>query len=134
MPGAGGGGVEVEIPATLAVFGAPPVPARARIRRQSSADRLRRVLAALGLFWGLAVPAVFMPVAHFILVPTLLLTGMVVAASRAREDIRLLGVHGHCPRCGAEQDFPASGRFHGEQALDCAHCHTRLTLTAAMVP
>jgi uncharacterized paraquat-inducible protein A len=73
-------------------------------------------------------------VAHFILVPTFLLLGIGLAVIRSREDVRLLGAHGRCPRCGVEQDFPGAGRFHGEQALDCPRCHNRLTLTAAMVP
>jgi hypothetical protein len=123
-----------DVPATLAVFGAPPAPATARVARQGPADRMRRVLTALGVFWGLAVPAVFMPVAHFILVPTLLLTGVVVAVLRSREDVRLLGAHGRCPRCGVEQDFPGAGRFQGEQALDCPRCHNRITLTTRVVP
>jgi hypothetical protein len=119
-----------EVPATLEVFGAPPAPATARVARQTPADRMRRVLTALGIFWGLAIPAVFMPVAHFILVPSLLMIGIVVAALRSREDVRLLGAHGRCPRCGVEQDFPGAGRFHGAQGLDCPRCHNRLTLTA----
>jgi hypothetical protein len=126
--------ITADLPATLAAFGAPTAPATARVARQTPADRMRRALTALGIFWGLAVPAVFMPVAHFILVPTLLLTGAMAAALRGREDVRLLGAHGRCPRCGVEQDFPGSGRFHGEQALDCPRCHNRLTLTAQMVP
>jgi hypothetical protein len=118
-----------EVPATLAVFGAASVPAVARLVTQSPRDRALRVLTALGIFWGLAIPAVFMPVAHFILVPTLLLTGIVVAFLRAREDVRLLGARGRCPRCSAETDFPGAGRLRGPHAIDCPRCHTRLRLT-----
>jgi hypothetical protein len=123
-----------ELPASIAVFGGAPTPATAKVLRQSASERMTRVLSALGVCWGLAIVAVFMPVAHFFLVPSLLVTGLVLAVLRGREDVRLLGVHGRCPRCGVEQDFPGSGRFQGEQALDCARCHNRLTLTAAMVP
>jgi hypothetical protein len=119
-----------DVPATLAAFGAPPAPATARVARQSPGERMRRGLTALGIIWGLAIPAVFMPVAHFILVPSLLMIGVVVAVLRGREDVRLLGAHGRCPRCGVEQEFPGGGRFHGEQALDCPRCHNRLTLSA----
>jgi hypothetical protein len=134
MRSAEAGGAAHEIHGSLSVFGATPTPVTARILRQSPADRLRRALGALGAFWGLAVPAAFMPVAHFILVPTLLLTGAVVAGLRAREDVRLLGVRGRCPRCGVEGEFPAAGRFRGRQALDCPRCHNRLTLSAEVVP
>ena len=123
-----------ELPATIAVFGSAPVPATARVLQQNPSERMTRVMSALGVCWGLAIVAVFMPVAHFILVPTFLLLGIVLAVLRSREDVRLLGAHGRCPRCGVEQDFPGGGRFQGEQALDCPRCHNRLTLTAAMVP
>ena len=123
-----------ELPATINVFGSAPVPATARVLQQSPSERMTRVLSALGVCWGIAAVTVFMPVAHFILVPTFLLLGIGLAVIRSREDVRLLGAHGRCPRCGVEQDFPGAGRFHGEQALDCPRCHNRLTLTAAMVP
>jgi uncharacterized paraquat-inducible protein A len=123
-----------ELPATINVFGSAPVPATARVLHQSPSERMTRVLTALGICWGIAAVTVFMPVAHFILVPTFLLLGIVLAVLRSREDVRLLGAHGRCPRCGVEQDFPGGGRFQGEQALDCPRCHNRLTLTAAMVP
>jgi len=57
-----------------------------------------------------------------------------LAVLRAREDTRLLAVHGCCPRCGVEQDFSAGGRFRVERALDCPHCHNHLTFAAAVVP
>src|SRR4029453_4784727 len=123
-----------ELPASIAVFGGAPTPPTAEVLRQRASEGMTRVLSAVGVCWGLAIAAVFMPVAHFFLVPTLLVTGLVLAVLRGREDVRLLGVHGRCPRCGVEQDFPGSGPFQGEQALDCPRCHNRLTLTAAMVP
>ena len=123
-----------ELPATISVFGSEPLPATARVLQQTPSERMTRVLGALGVCWGIAVVAVFMPVAHFFLVPTFLLLGVVLAVLRSREDVRLLGAHGRCPRCGVEQDFAGGGRFHGEHSLDCPRCHNRLTLIAAMVP
>jgi hypothetical protein len=123
-----------EIAGTLAAFGAPPLAATARVLRQSPQRRLRRALAALGICWGAAVPCIFIPLAHFFLVPTLVTTGIVLAVLRAREDTRLLGVHGRCPRCGVEQDFPAAGRLRGERSLDCPRCRNHLTFAPAVVP
>ena len=123
-----------EIVGTLGVFGAPPVAATARVMRQRPQRRMRRALAALGICWGGAIPCLFIPLAHFFLVPTLVTTGIVLAVLRSREDVRLLGVHGRCPRCGVEQEFPAGGRLQGQRALDCPHCHNHLTFSAAVVP
>jgi hypothetical protein len=123
-----------EIAGTLGAFGAPPLAATARVLRQNPQRRTRRALAALGICWGAAIPCLFVPLAHFFLVPTLVTTGIVLAVLRAREDTRLLGVHGCCPRCGVEGEFPAAGRLQGERALDCPRCHNHLTFVAAVVP
>ena len=123
-----------EIGGTLGAFGAPSLAATARVVRQSPQRRMRRALAALGICWGAAIPCLFIPLAHFFLVPSLVTTGIVLAVLRSREDMRLLGVQGRCPRCGVEQDFPAGGRLRGERALDCPRCHNRLTFSAAVVP
>ena len=126
-------GVE-EISGTLGAFGAPPLAATARVLRQSPQRRMRRALMALGICWGASVPCLFIPLAHFFLVPSLVATGIVLAVLRAREDVRLLGVHGRCPRCGVEGEFPAAGRLRGERSLDCPRCHNHLTFAPAVVP
>jgi hypothetical protein len=120
----------VEIPATLSAFGAAPAPATATVLSQAPGERLTRTAAALGMCWGPALVSVFIPVAHFVLVPTFFIAGIALAIARAREAMRLLGVHGVCPRCAQEQDFEAGGRFTPSRSLDCPKCHNTLTLTA----
>ena len=121
----------VDVPATLVAFGASPSAATATVVVQSPGRRLARTLAGLGSCWVLALVTLFIPVAHFILVPTFVSAGIVVAILRAREDRRLLKVVGVCPRCGVSQEFSAGGRFQSEKSLDCPKCHTRLTLSDA---
>ena len=122
----------VDIPATLSAFGAPPADATATVQNQSPAERLRRTAAGVGLCAGLALVSLFIPVAHFILVPTFVGAGIAVAVVRAREDTRLLRVHGTCPRCGTTQEFECGGRLAATHNLDCPACHTNLTLTASL--
>ena len=74
----------VDIPATLSAFGAPPVQATATVQNQSPAERLRRTAAGVGLCAGLALVSLFIPVAHFTLVPTFVGAGIAVAVVRAR--------------------------------------------------
>ena len=119
------------VPASLSVFGAEPTEATATVLEQGPGRRAGRALAGLGMFWGAAAAAVFIPVAHWFLVPGLLLCGIAVAALRLREQRRLLGLRGTCPRCRAEADFPASGRFGGERDGVCPRCHARLRLAPA---
>src|ERR1700737_3050655 len=123
----GGGGdpiaTETEVPAQLTAFGPSPQPVVAVIIEQAPGQRVARTLGGLGMFWGLAVLSVFIPVAHFILVPTFLVAGIVMAIKRSREDRRLLRVRGACPRCGAVQELAPGGR-----CVDGPKCHGNLTL------
>ena len=48
----------------------------ALVVEQPPGVRAGRVLAGLGSFWGLALASVFIPVAHFLLVPAFLLAGV----------------------------------------------------------
>lgn len=119
---------ETQIMAQLTAFGHESRPATAVVIEQAAGARLGRVLAGLGMFWGLALISVFIPVAHFLLVPTFAVAGIVMAAKRAREDRRLVLLRGACPRCGAAQEFRPGGRFVAGRRLDCAACHGNLTL------
>jgi hypothetical protein len=125
---------EAEVPARLAAFGHEPSAATALVLEQPAGARLGRVLAGLGMFWGLALASVFIPVAHFILVPAFLLTGLVVALRRAREDRRLIRLRGACPRCGAAQEFRPGGRFADGRSFDCPTCHGHVTLMVPSAP
>ena len=121
---------ELEVQAALTEFGHPPSRVTAVIIEQAPSQRLGRTLAGLGTFWALALGGLFIPVAHFILVPTFLVTGIIVAVKRAREDRRLVQLRGACPRCGAAQEFAPGGRFATGRSVDCPKCHGTLTLVA----
>ena len=123
--------IEIETQASLTAFGYPPCWVTAVIIEQTPAQRLGRALAGLGMFWALALGGLFIPVAHFILVPTFVVAGVVVAVKRAHEDRRLLLLRGTCPRCGAAQEFKPGGRFATGRSIDCPKCHGILTLVTA---
>jgi hypothetical protein len=114
---------QVQVPVSLVAFGFTPRPATAVVIEQSGGERIARALAALGLFWAAALGGLFIPVAHFILVPAFLTAGIVMAVRRSREERRLVEVRGHCPRCGVAQVFKAGGRFVKGRSIDCPACH-----------
>lgn len=120
--------IESETPASLTAFGYPPLGVTAVTIEQTAPPRLGRALSGLGMCWALALGGLFIPVAHFILVPTFMVVGIVVAVKRAREDRRLLLLRGACPRCGAAQEFKPGGRFATGPSVDCPKCHGTLTL------
>lgn len=117
-----------EIEVQLTAFGHTSTAATAAVLEQAPGQRAARVLGGLGTFWGLALCSVFIPVAHFVLVPTFVVAGIVMAIKRAREDRRLVSITGPCPRCGAAQELQPGGRFVDGRTLDCPKCHGNVTL------
>jgi hypothetical protein len=123
--------IEIETQASLTAFGHPPCWVTAVIVEQTPSQRLGRALAGLAMCWALALGGLFIPVAHFILVPIFVVAGVVVAVKRAHEERRLLLLRGACPRCGAAQEFKPGGRFATGRSVDCPKCHGTLTLVTA---
>ena len=94
--------------------------ATARVLEHAKRDRVRRALLGLAACWGAAVAAVFLPVLHFVLVPTLLIAGPLLAFARLGERRTVTGITGPCPACGE----PISLRPGGSAAavVRCDHC------------
>ena len=93
------------------------------------AGRLVRSLGILVACWGAAIVSIFIPVAHFFLVPGFLVLGVVLAVARGRERERILRLHGICPRCRREREFIQSGRQGGTLWVSCPGCFNRLSVT-----
>jgi hypothetical protein len=90
--------------------------------------RATRAARALGALWLAALVCVFIPLLHFVLVPSLLLAGPIVAFLRLREDVSLAAVRGACPRCQVDRTFEGSGRFRDGRHLHCDGCGRSITL------
>lgn len=124
-PGAGGGTRWV---GTLGAFGAAARPAVVIVDTLGLAQRVWRAARALLVCWALAFGAVFLPVLHFVLVPSLVLAGPVLAVWSLRQGRRVRRVDGVCPRCGVRQAFRPGGAPRPQRTIDCPSCRTQLTL------
>ena len=122
----GGGRRLVE--ARLSAFGAAPTRVLMTVEDLSPLARLRRGALALAVCWGAAAVAVFLPILHLVLVPTLVSGGIVAAIALGRQAQRVTDVRGTCPRCLTEQQFEASGRLRRARIIACPRCHTNVTL------
>jgi hypothetical protein len=118
----------VDLPATLTAFGAPPRRATVTVVAPSPGQRLKRALRPLGVCWAIAGGAVFLPILHFILVPTFFLSGLAIGLTRLRDRRTVARVRAACPRCGLEQDFASGHRFAQAWSLSCPACHSHLEL------
>ena len=123
-------GDATEVPVSLSAFGASATSGVAVVQHRNLASRAGRAGVALGIAWLLAFPAIFLPVAHFVLVPALIIGGVVLAAMRLAETRTLARVRGVCPRCDARLDLTPGGRYRLPRVVQCVRCRNELTLAA----
>jgi len=106
--------------------------ALARVAVHGRADRVRRAVLGLLGCWAAACVALFLPVLHFVLVPSLLIAGPWLALVRLGERRTVLGVEGPCPACGgAIVTRPGGG---ATQEVRCDHCRRSITWALTAVP
>jgi hypothetical protein len=117
-------------PLKLSGYHGEPTPARLLVATFNRPARTRRALKGLGGFWGAMVVSIFIPIAHFVLVPTFFFVGIWQFLRRLRTRELVKGAHGRCPDCGAEQDFELLSR-RLPQSVTCGTCHRGLTLAEA---
>ncbi len=108
-----------------------PTPATLLVKTFDPPARLRRAAKGLLGFWGAMVVSVFLPIAHFVLVPSFFFVGIWQFFKRLHAHSLVRGAHGVCPDCGAEQDFETGTRAAFPMSLVCRNCHRGLTLAAA---
>jgi hypothetical protein len=94
-------------------------------------QRLRRAIAGVGKWWGVALLAVFIPVAHFVLVPSFLGYGVWQFFQRLGTVELATAARGTCPDCGTEQPLELAPRWRAPQAVTCRHCSRGLRLSLA---
>lgn len=106
-----------------------PTAGTVTIREFDREGRVRRALAGLGQWWGIALLSVLIPVAHFVLVPAFLAYGAWRFFQRLGTAELATGARGTCPDCGAEQALELEPRWRAPQPVTCRYCHRGLRLT-----
>ena len=69
------------------------------ITHYSQSERTSRAIKMLALMWTLALITLFIPLAHFVLVPAFLIAGPVVAYKRYQTEEHPSCAVGECPTC-----------------------------------
>jgi hypothetical protein len=90
-------------------------------------ERTERALKSLGLFWGIAIFCIIIPIAHFILVPSFLLAGPIVAYFTYSQSDIIQGGSGPCPNC--QKPFKVA-RMKIKWPLNdvCSECHAAVKI------
>ena len=90
-------------------------------------ERMQNALRTFGMWFAFTFAAVFIPLVHWVLVPTLLITSFVLAIDKLKETVRNEGGQGECPKC--HQVFEVQASKWSDRLTDtCAHCHEDLEL------
>ncbi|MCB0355258.1 MAG: hypothetical protein KDD64_17120, partial [Bdellovibrionales bacterium] len=93
-------------------------------------ERTFRTVRTVGIFWGIGVVALFIPVAHFVLVPLFLLLGLLSPFFTPAKEGVVLGGTAKCPACDSELAIP---RMPERWPLSdvCSSCKRALTIQKA---
>jgi hypothetical protein len=92
------------------------------IKHLQPKERKKRMIKAAICCLGAAAITLFIPVAHFILVPSLLLSAPIVAWIAYRPTALLLSGEGKCPMCEAPMRL-TQGKGASVLFETCAACH-----------
>ncbi len=114
--------IEHEVPVRLHIFGLPRQDGTARVRTRDAAERGGRALRVAGVCVLLAAVCVFLPIAHFVLVPGFLIAAPIFALRRLREHASIVALTGACPRCVEPRTFEVMGPFGKNVRTTCATC------------
>ena len=115
----------------LSGYSGTPTTATVTIQSFDRPERMRRALKGLGKFWAFAVGSVFIPVAHFLLVPAFGLFGAYTFFERLGARQVVTTAEGTCPDCGRTQQLEtgAGGRWRVPRDIACRYCQRSLRIS-----
>ena len=80
-------------------------------------ERTKNALRTFGMMFAATFASVFIPILHFILVPTLFISSFVLAMAKMGEKVRSEGGTGECPKC--HQPFKVQPSKWGVRITNC---------------
>jgi hypothetical protein len=95
----------------------------------TSGDRMGRALKVLALCWLGAAITLFIPIAHFVLVPGFLIAGPVMAYLRYRVDRASENVTTVCPNCQQEVTIKLDANDRLPLYTYCPSCNNSVQLS-----
>jgi hypothetical protein len=118
----------VRMPVIITSFDGRSCDGEVTVEALSGGARARRAIAALGFCWLLAIAAVLVPIAHFVLVPGLLLAGPFVAMGAHKAERQVTGGDGACPICRTPLRLKRGAHPEGF-SYSCRSCRSLLRVT-----
>ena len=103
-------------------------PGSVQTTMYETSDRLKRAIIRLLSLWLAATISVFIPLAHFVLVPAFLIAGIVMAVLAYRTDRALNNAQGACPVCQEEATIPLEANDQLPKWTYCPKCNAPLQI------
>src|SRR5216110_2985101 len=107
-------------PFLLTGYHGEPTRGSVTIHEFDREHRVRRAVAGLGTWWGVALLTVLIPVAHFVLVPAFIAYGLWQFFQRLGTAELAADAQGTCPDCGAPQTLELAPRWRELERLRSA--------------
>lgn len=95
----------------------------------SAEEKKKRALTGLAITWGLAVLSVFLPLAHFFLVPAFLIVGPFIFFWARRQNGKITALEAACPFCGEALQSSGSS-INWPLRIVCGHCSEQVKIEA----
>lgn len=90
-------------------------------------ERTKNALRTFGIMFAFTFASVFVPILHFVLVPSLFIASFVLAMDKMGEKVRSEGGTGECPKC--QQMFKVQPSKWGIRITNCCdHCPEELEM------
>jgi hypothetical protein len=90
-------------------------------------ERMKNALKTFGFLFTLSFVSIFIPILHFVLVPSLFIGSFVFAMDKYQEKMRSEGGSGECPKCHQEFKVQPSS-WVNRVTNNCDHCHEDLEM------
>ena len=118
----------VRMPVIITAFDGRSCDGEVTVEALSGGARMRRALTTLAFCWFLAIAAVLVPIAHFVLVPGLLLAGPFIAMGVHKAERQVTGGTGSCPICRTALRFKRGAHPEGF-SYSCRACRSMLRVS-----
>ena len=105
----------------------PPTSAKVTKVEWVKTERTQNAIKTFGILIALTFASIFIPILHFFLVPTLLITSFVLALDKLGEKNRSEGGKGECPQCHQEFNVQPS-KWAVRITNNCNLCHEDLEM------
>lgn len=94
------------------------------------AQRYKRAALVWGILWLLAATSVFIPVAHFLLVPVFAIAGPILGYQRYRQEAITEAIEGKCPACLHAFQLPLDAQTALPHRDVCPYCDKHIQIQA----